>query len=202
MVTKKTVTSNNSTVSISGAKIIGNNNDIFGDDNEIIGNNNNIEGHNNKCMGNNLDVIGDYNKVTGNNNDVEGYGCEVVGNNCDYVRKKKPKKSSKSITEHLDDMLAEAEEDGKYVVSGSRGRSYGGRTPEEALARMDAGEKAHFEIEQARLDQMAKVQRERIEYEAKMASREWKIDNINLTDEEYEEVAEYMESIKELWQTW
>lgn len=152
MASKKTVTSNNSTVSISGAKIIGNNNDIFGDDNEIIGNNNDIEGHNNKCMGNNLDVVGDWNEVHGNNNDVEGFGCTVTGNNCDYARKKKPKKlklmKEKSISEQLDDMLADA-----------RG-------------------------------------------EAPKIERLWNIDNVNLTDEEYKQVEEYMESIRTLWQIW
>jgi len=112
----------------------------------------------------------------------------------------------KSITEHLDDMLYdmldEVKEDSGFIVNGSNGRKYRGDTPHEAIEKMKAGEQAHFEIEQAEIQQKAEMERMRVLADAKNAGRKWKIDNVTLTDEEYEEVEKYMESIKHLWQTW
>lgn len=183
--------SNNSKINVSNATITGNNNKIKGDNNTISGNNLKVIGHKNVIRGNNLKVTGDFNEVVGNNCKVTGYGCIVRGNNNKHTPVDKT--YEESITEILDNMLEDAKRDGEelekeYIIDG---KNYRGGSPRAAVEL--------YKAEQRRKD---KEERERISEMIKEDSRKWKIDNVKLTDEEYDAVEQYMEENKHIWQTW
>jgi hypothetical protein len=190
-----TYTSSNSTIRISNSTITANNCEIYGDNNVITGNNNDIKGNNNRINGNNNDIKGDNNQITGNNNDVKGHNCTLMGNNNDYKAKKSSNKKSVDVTPPKSD-------GGNYRMVGNYGTVYSADTPREVISKYRAGEKAAFEIEQQRLSAIQKSETERIRQEFKISQRRWKIDNVNLTDEEYKIVEDYMNDIKPLWETW
>jgi hypothetical protein len=197
IINSKTYSRNNSTIHISNSTIDSNNSEIYGDNNTINGNNNDIKGNNNKIIGNNNDIKGDYNQIIGNNNDAKGHNCSLTGNNNDYKVKKPKNKISKTLDSMIDDSIENA-----FVILGNRGGKYTGKTPHEALAKFKAGEKARFEIEQANAKVIRKAEEEKILNEYKIQQRLWKIDNVNLTDEEYKIIEEYMDEIKPLWEIW
>ena len=77
-----------------------------------------------------------------------------------------------------------------------------GDTPNEVLSKYRSGEKEIFRMEQQRLSNISKLETERIRQEYKISQRRWRIDNVNLSDEEYKIVEDYMNDIKPLWEIW
>ena len=80
---RRTIRINNTTIRISGVRIVGDENEITGDDIVVVGNNNRLKGNRCRLEGDENEAIGEDNYMEGNNCSAHGRRSVAIGDECE-----------------------------------------------------------------------------------------------------------------------